>query len=231
MLLMGCPLKAVTIPPLGSRNPCLRTSQPQSCDQPPTLIPVTAPLRVAFVPGVTPDKWARAWRDRSSVRLELTMVDESDQERVLREDEADMCFVRLPVDRDGLHCIPLYDEVPVVVVPVEHPVAAYDEISLEELFDEQLVWGDVADWRPTTTQLDWPTMSAKDAIEVVASGTGIVIAPMSIARLHHRKDVVHRPVTGVPPTKVALAWLVSRDGDDTQAFVGVVRGRSANSSR
>jgi len=110
-------------------------------------------------------------------------------------------------------------------------VAAYDEIALAELSDEQLVWGDVPDWQPTTAQLDWPAMPAKDAIEVVASGTGIVIAPMSIARLHHRKDVVHRPVTGVPTTKVGLAWLVARDADDTQAFVGIVRGRRANSSR
>jgi DNA-binding transcriptional LysR family regulator len=192
---------------------------------------VTAPFRVAFVPGVTPDKWARAWRERSTVPLELMPIEQTEQERVLREAEADMCFLRLPIDREGLHCIPLYDEVPVVVVPLEHPVAAYDEISLVELSDEQLVWGAVPEWQPTTAQLDWPAMSAKDAIEVVASGTGIVIAPMSIARLHHRKDVVHRPVTGVPTTKVGLAWLVARDDTDTQAFVGIVRGRGANSSR
>jgi len=192
---------------------------------------VTTPFRVAFVAGVTPDKWSRVWRERSPIPLEMIPIDQADQERVIRDGEVDMCFVRLPVDREGLHCIPLYDEVPVVVVPVEHPVAAYDEIALAELSDEQLVWGDVPDWQPTTAQLDWPAMPAKDAIEVVASGTGIVIAPMSIARLHHRKDVVHRPVTGVPTTKVGLAWLVARDADDTQAFVGIVRGRRANSSR
>jgi len=187
---------------------------------------------VAFVPGVTPDKWARIWRDRSRTPLELTLVEEPEQVSVLRRGTADMSFVRLPIDRDGLHCIPLYDEQPVVVVPVEHPVAAYDEISLGELSDEQLVHGDVPDWTPTTAQLEWPAMSAKDAIEVVASGTGIVIVPMSIARLHHRKDVVHRLVTGVPTTKIGLAWLVDRnDEDPIQEFIGVVRGRTANSSR
>jgi len=188
-------------------------------------------FRVAFVPGVTPDKWARIWRERSRDPLELELVDQAEQETVLRSGAADMAFVRLPVDRDALHCIPLYDEVPVVVVPVDHPVTAYDEIALGELSDEQLVAGDVPDWQPTTPQLDWPAMSTKDAIEVVASGTGIVVVPMSVARLHHRKDVAHRPVTGVPSTTIGLAWLKERDDDRIQSFIGIVRGRTANSSR
>ena len=50
-----------------------------------------------------------------------------------------MALMRLPVDRDGLHCIPLYDEVPVVVAGHEHFVAAGDEVALDDLADEQLV--------------------------------------------------------------------------------------------
>ena len=74
-------------------------------------------------------------------------------------------------------------------------------------------------------------MTEQEAIETVAAGTGIVLVPMSVARLHHRKDVVapggHRP----RPTTVALVWLRERDDERTQAFVGVVRGRTGNSSR
>ena len=55
--------------------------------------------------------------------------------------------------------------------------------------------------------------------------------PMSVARLHARKDVVTRPVTDLEPTTVGLAWRVERDDDVTQAFVGVVKGRTARSSR
>jgi DNA-binding transcriptional LysR family regulator len=74
-------------------------------------------------------------------------------------------------------------------------------------------------------------MSEREAVEVVASGSGIALVPMSVARLYHRKDVATRPVTDLEPSTIALAWLVERDGDDTQAFVGVVKGRTANSSR
>jgi hypothetical protein len=54
---------------------------------------------------------------------------------------------------------------------------------------------------------------------------------MSIARLHQRKDVVSRVVTDLEPTTIALVWRVERDDEVTQAFVGVTKGRTANSSR
>ncbi len=74
-------------------------------------------------------------------------------------------------------------------------------------------------------------MSDQEAVEVAAAGTGVVVLPMSVARLHHRKDVVARPVRDLEPTTVALVWLMDRDDELTQAFVGVVRGRTPRSSR
>jgi hypothetical protein len=54
---------------------------------------------------------------------------------------------------------------------------------------------------------------------------------MSIARLHHRKDVTYRVVTDLPPTTVGLAWLVENDDPWVQRFIGIVRGRTERSSR
>ncbi|MGZ5398444.1 MAG: LysR family transcriptional regulator, partial [Nocardioides sp.] len=97
--------------------------------------------------------------------------------------------------------------------------------------DEQLVLPHTSGWTPRAPQLAWPEMSEREAIEVVAAGSGVAIVPMSIARLFSRKDVAARPFTDLPPTTVGLAWLVERDDDDTQEFVGVVRGRTPRSSR
>ena len=192
---------------------------------------MAAPLRVGFVTGATPDKWARAWRERRPEPLELVPVTEEDQEPLLRDGSLDLCLVRLPVERDGLHVVRLYEEVPVVVVPQDHFVTAAPEVALDDLADEQLVRPHVSGWVPRADQLDWPPMSEREAVEVVASGSGVALLPMSVARLYHRKDVATRPVTGLEPSTVALAWLVERDGEDTQAFVGVVKGRTRNSSR
>lgn len=188
-------------------------------------------FRLGFVTGATPDKWARTWRERSRERLELVPLTEAGQEAALRGGEVDMAIVRLPVDRDGLHLIPLYDEVQVVVLGRDHYLSLAEDVSLEDLADEQLVLPHCSGWTPTADQLAWPQMSEKEAVETVAAGTGIALLPMSVARLHHRKDVVHRPVRDLAPTTVGLAWPVERDDERTQAFVGIVRGRTANSSR
>ena len=189
-------------------------------------------FRVGFVPGVTPDKWSRAWADRMPRRpLELVPLEDRDAVSLVRSGELDMCLVRLPVDRDGLHLIPLYDEQPVVLVAKEHLVTVAEEVTTQDLADEQLVLPHESGWKPEVTQLDFPPMSLREAIEVVAAGTGVLVVPMSVARLHHRRDVTFRPVTDLPTTKIGLAWLVDNDDPRIQDFIGIVRGRTERSSR
>jgi DNA-binding transcriptional LysR family regulator len=198
------------------------------------------PFRVGFVPGVTPDKWARVWAERMP-RSPLVLVPLGDQDGValLREGHLDMCLIRQPVDREGLHLIPLYDEQPVVVVSKENPVAAYDEIDVADLSEEHLLQDpdDVPAWRDVATEVadgsrfPVPPMSLRQAVDSVAADAGIVIVPMSLARLHSRRDVVHVRATGVPTSSVGLAWLRDADDERIETFIGVVRGRTANSSR
>ncbi|MGH3347385.1 MAG: LysR substrate-binding domain-containing protein [Nocardioides sp.] len=190
-------------------------------------------MRVGFDTGTTPDKWARAWRDRRRDPLELVPVDGAGAaDAGLRGGSLDLCLVRLPlVDAAGLHRVRLYDEAPVVAVPRDHFATAAEAVTTADLADEQLVLPHPSGWTPEAPQLDWPPMSWQEAIETVASGSGIAIVPRSVARLYARKDVATRPVTDLEPTTIALAWLVERDDEGTQAFVGIVKGRTANTSR
>jgi DNA-binding transcriptional LysR family regulator len=190
------------------------------------------PLRIGFVTGATPDKWARHGRERRREPLELVPVAEADQLEGVRDGSLDMALVRLPVDRDGLHCVRLYDELQVAVASRDHLLAAADEeVTTADLVDEQLVRPHPSGWTPAADQLDWPSMTEQEAIETVAAGTGIVVVPMSVARLHQRKDVVTRVVSDLEPTTIALVWRVDRDDEVTQTFVGVTKGRTANTSR
>ncbi|GAB2977432.1 LysR substrate-binding domain-containing protein [Nocardioides montaniterrae] len=196
-------------------------------------------LRIAFVPGVTPDKWFRVWRERHpKIALQVVpLADDSTGRACLDDDTADLLLGRLPIDVEQpspLHCVRLYDELPVVVASVDHWVAAADEdaeIPLADLAGEQLALPHASGWTPDTEQLSFPPMSVKDAVEVAASGSAVVIVPMSLARLHHRKDAVHRVVSGLEPTSIALLWRRDADSPVHQDFVGVTRGRGSRSSR
>ncbi len=189
-------------------------------------------MRVGFVPGVMPDRWARTWRERHPrASFELVPVAAEEAEVALRSGALDMALLRLPVDRRDLHVVVLYSEDPVVVVARDHVASVYDEVSAADLADEQFVLGPPQGLVPVAEQLAFPAMSVKEAVEVAASGGGVVVLPRSLARLHHRKDVRHVRVSDLPGTEVALAWLISRDDDETQDFVGVVRGRTTRSSR
>jgi DNA-binding transcriptional LysR family regulator len=176
------------------------------------------PFHVSFVEGVTPGKWLRTWDERMRrTPIEATMVTDDRQFSALYDGTADMAFVRGAVDRDRLHLIALYDEVPVVVVPKEHPVAELAEVDLSDLSGEQLLNEPVPGWVSTAEPLDFPPMTTKQAIEVIASGTGIVIVPMSVAR--------------VQSTNIGLAWALGNEDPRLETFIGIVRGRTARSSR
>ncbi|MEV0765855.1 LysR substrate-binding domain-containing protein [Nocardia sp. NPDC050435] len=186
--------------------------QEQTSDRP-------AALRVGFVPGVTVSKWTRIWAERfPETPLEVIALPAAEQLSALREGRVDMCFVRLPIDRDGLSAIPLYRELPVVVVPKEHPISLFTEVGLADLADEKMQDGGDID-------------GAAVLFEMVAAGVGQVVVPHSIARLHARRDLVYRTVTDAPDTEIALAWPTAHTSDLSEEFVGVVRGRSERSSR
>ncbi|MGW4589784.1 LysR substrate-binding domain-containing protein [Amycolatopsis thermoflava] len=190
---------------------------------------------LGYVPGVTPGKWVRIWAERSpGVPLELVQVTAAEAAGRVRDRELDAVLLRLPTDRDGLHAIPLYTETTVVVVPKDHLVAAADEITADDLADELVLHplDDTLDWAhpPGKPALERPATTG-DAIELVAAGVGVLVVPQSLARLHHRRDLTYRPVTGVPQSRVALSWPEDETTEEMELFIGIVRGRTVNSTR
>ena len=167
--------------------------------------------------------------------LELIPLAFADQRRALLDGEVDAALVRLPIDKDGLHVIPLYEEVPVVVCARDSHLTAAEELDTADLAGEVLVvpQDDVLGIQvPGTTPPRFaPPADTAEAIATVAAGVGIVVVPMSLARLHHRKDADYRPLIDGPSSTVALAWVADRTSVAVDAFVGIVRGRTANSSR
>ncbi|MEV4148887.1 LysR substrate-binding domain-containing protein [Amycolatopsis sp. NPDC049691] len=192
-------------------------------------------FRLAYVPGATPAKWVRTWGERQpDVPLELVPVAPADAAELLRARGADAALLRSPIDRDGLHAIPLYTETTVVVVPKDHLIAAADEVSTADLADDVVLhpMEDTLEWAelPGRPAVSRPETTA-DAIELVAAGVGVLVVPQSVARLHHRRDLTYRTVTDAPQSSVALSWLEEETTELMETFIGIVRGRTVNSTR
>lgn len=176
-------------------------------------------LTVGVVPGVSADKWARVWQERMPhVPLRVVQLPEDEAAPALQH-RVDMVFARLPVPGEAdLHVIPLWHEVPVVVAAKDHPIKLFDTVTLAELADEELYPG-----------------TDEATLDLVAAGHGVAQMPQSVYRATGRRDLVAREISDAPHTRIALVWLRKRtdplSDDLTDEFIGIVRGRTTNSSR
>lgn len=219
--------------PQGAPRPVKTPKKPEPVEA--TPLPV-GPLRLGTIPGATVGSWIDRWQERMpGIAVELVPLSVATQLDALRGGGADVALVRLPVDGAALHVIPLYDELPVVVCAADSHLTAADELSLADLAGEILIVPEddvLAVHVPDAVAPAFaPPETTADAIATVAAGVGIVIVPMSLARLHHRKDAEHRVLTDGPTSTVALAWPRDEASPLVDAFIGIVRGRTANSSR
>ncbi|WP_186317686.1 LysR family transcriptional regulator substrate-binding protein [Curtobacterium sp. 9128] len=179
---------------------------------------MTAALTIAFVPGVSPAKWARVWRERfPTVELVLRPIGSPDVDAALAED-VDMVFARMPVT-EAHNAIPLWTETAVVATPKDSTLADATEITLADLADVHVI-----DAGPVPADVD-------GTLDLVETGIGVAVLPQSLFRKASRKDLVARTLVDSPGTRIALVWRDEDASDLTAEFIGVVRGRTANSSR
>jgi len=199
--------------------PSSNESPPDASPEPGDAADQPRTLRIAYVAGVTPGKWIRRWEERMpDVPLTAFMHDGGARVEAVRNGSADMAFVRLPIEREGLSVIPLYEEQPVVVAPKGHEISVFEEVALADLDQESFL--DVA-------ALGGP----EAALQIVATGAGLAVLPMSVARHFNVKDTVARRLTDAPGTGIALVWPTDATDEVLEEFIGIVRGRTAQSSR
>jgi DNA-binding transcriptional LysR family regulator len=185
--------------------------------------PLPESLSVAYVLGVTPGKWARIWSDRMPRNpLDLQLLD--DPLGALTLGTADAALVRLGPLPSGaesagsdvlgpeMSAIELYREAQFVIAPKGHAIETADSVALAELEGETVLEGD-------------------GVLELVAANVGVAIVPQSVARALSRRDVIARPVTDAAETAIALAWPTAKTTQLLEEFIGILRGRTANSSR
>ncbi|CAL9564494.1 LysR family transcriptional regulator [Streptomyces sp. enrichment culture] len=194
-------------------------------------------LRVGFMASAaneaTPRIIAEFTRRRPGWRVEMRQAAWSDPSAGLASGEVDAALLRLPfTGQDALRTAVLFTEPRWVALPEGHPLAARDTIPFRDLWDEPFVaappetgrWRD--HWLATDEREGHPvrigavTDRPDDWLSAIANGYGIALAPASAARFYARPGITYRPVTGVGPSRVAVAWAAADDNDPVvQDFV------------
>ncbi|MBD7917419.1 LysR family transcriptional regulator substrate-binding protein [Cellulomonas sp. Sa3CUA2] len=206
-------------------------------------------MRLLLVPGTSPDRWARVWRERlPDDPLHVVHAGAGDAVDAVLRGDVDAAVLRLPpagVDApppglpttlpstsDGWAVVPLWTEQTVAVVRKDHVLTVVVEVDVSDLAGETLLvpGDDVLGWQPPGVDLlevpDVPT-----AVDLVANDAGVLLVPHSLARLHDRKGTAVRVVPDAPGSPVVLVWRTDREHPHAQELVGIVRGRTAGSSR
>ncbi|MBO0807075.1 MAG: LysR family transcriptional regulator [Actinobacteria bacterium] len=194
-------------------------------------------LRVGFISSAaneaTQQIIAAFARRRPDWRVDMRQADGSEPSAGLTRGEVDVALLRLPFP--GQHTVRievLLTEPRWVVLPAAHPLAARDQVSFRELWDEPFVAATEAtgEWRDYWLAADerqghpvriGAVTDQPDAwLTAIANGYGIALTPESAARYYARPGITYRPVTGVSPSQVGVAWPPASDTDPVvQDFV------------
>ncbi|WP_295125287.1 LysR family transcriptional regulator substrate-binding protein [uncultured Leifsonia sp.] len=169
---------------------------------------------LAFPLGVTIGKWTRVFAERQP-GVELVVTPSDDPLGLLARGEADMVFVRDADADDDRHLIPLYTEDVVVVTNHEHLLTLEEKLHLADLAGHARVEG----------------APSEALMRSVATGDGVALLPASVAKALRRKDVEAMRLEDGPVSRVGLAWPRDAQHPLVDEFIGIVRGRTAHSSR
>lgn len=215
-------------------------------------------MRLGFARGTAPSKWAERWHQATGSPLELVPIEVAFGRGTAGDPGAphqvDAMIERTMPDERPIgardpepdrHAIALYRERIALVVAKDHELAEQGRISLEDLSLVRLFdhahhspeWPAAEPWDDPS----WKPADVRAALDLVATGAGAILMPQPLARhLSTKREHVVLPIGAdadpetaeqLPGTIVWATWSLDRDASDVQQLAGIMRGRTARSSR
>ncbi|MFF4219256.1 LysR family transcriptional regulator [Streptomyces nondiastaticus] len=152
-------------------------------------------LVVAFSPGLHVSDAIRAFTaSHPKVVIDVFPLRWWERDAPLRDGRAHVAYLRRPFDDSGLRTVPIGHETKVACLPVTHPLAGRRALTSTDL-----------DGEPILDAKTRRTSSLEEKFELIASGQGIALVPVSIANSYSRPDLVYRTVADALPVETCLA--------------------------
>jgi DNA-binding transcriptional LysR family regulator len=162
----------------------------------------------------------------------MRQTDWSDPTAGLADGQVDAALLRLPFPgQAALRVEVLITEPRWVGLPTSHPLAALTEIPFRQLWDEPFIatppesgwwreyWlaSDERDGHPV--KVGAIASNPDEWLTAIANGYGVSLTPEATTRFYQRPGVTYRPVSGVSPSQVGVAWAPANDDDAVRDFV------------
>jgi DNA-binding transcriptional LysR family regulator len=190
-------------------------------------------MQTAVGRGLQQEALRRFRKKMPGWEVSLRLVGWDDPSGGLSDGTSDVAFIWLPVP-PGLRTYVLATESRGVAMPAGHRLAELAEVPFGALRDEPFIALPVAAgplrdyWLGRDAREDDPVVGVtantpEEVFEAVTSGLGVVLVAEGNATLYSRPGMVYRPVTGLPPGELAIAW---REGDvspQVMAFIDALR--------
>ncbi|QHC24744.1 LysR family transcriptional regulator [Streptomyces sp. GS7] len=169
--------------------------------------------------GLLPAIRARFAERRPNWQVRVRQISWEDGTAGLADGTADLALLWLPFPEQAAFAVEVVATEPRwVALPAGHRLADSAEIPFAELLDEPFLAlpesaGELRDYwlavserggRPVRTGA--VVASADETFEAVEAGLGVVLLAAGNAALYQRPGVVARPVGGLSPSRLALAW-------------------------
>jgi DNA-binding transcriptional LysR family regulator len=184
-------------------------------------------LRVGFQTrigrGLIPQVTARMARLLPGWRLTFRQIPWGDPTVGLAGSAVDVAIAWLPLPGNArLSWRVVAIEERWVALPVNHRLAQRSTVALADLMDEPFIalpatagplrrfWL-AAEERPAPARVAAEAETAEEIFEAVASGLGVALLAAGNAEIYRRDDVACRPVTGLSPSRLAVAWRADED--------------------
>ncbi len=181
----------------------------------------SAVLRVGFTTATTSELVRVAAADfgrrHPGWRIAMAQMSWADPTAMLRSREVDLAFVRhpLPVD-DAVRYLDVRTEPRVLALPVDHRLTGQDVVDFSEVLDETFVPLVAGPWRDYWLCLDQrggrpvrladPVAGPEEWAAAISAGRGIAVTSARAATYYARPGLAFRPLRGLSPSVVAIAW-------------------------
>jgi DNA-binding transcriptional LysR family regulator len=185
-------------------------------------------LRVGFISSAASEATqhitAAFARRRPGWRADMQQAAWADPTAGLTSGDVDAALLRLPFPgQDDMRTELLLTEPRWAALPAAHPLAARDQIPFSDLWDEPFAaapagtgswrdyWLAISERQGHPVRIGTVTDQPGAYLTAIANGDGIALVPQSAARYYARPGITYRPVNGVSPSQVGVAWPPAND--------------------